>query len=128
MKCKVCGFETPSKIRFCPQCQSYFVDANSPDSGIMWKGVVDENGVPSKQPKVPRRLNARLVWAIIALITSIINLIFTLLLVFVTDDYLLPGFSMFILSSIAFFLSKSNKLSWIALGLLIIALVIFVNS
>lgn len=44
MKCKECGFETDLHPRFCPECGSYFIDADSETESVQWMGVMTANG------------------------------------------------------------------------------------
>lgn len=43
-RCKVCGSVHGEKPRFCPECGSYFIDADDPFDGKEWRGVIRSDG------------------------------------------------------------------------------------
>lgn len=149
MKCSECGYESSVKVRFCPKCRSYFVDADNPDSGIMWKGIQKDDGVIDRKPASAvyvskdnaegsnpvkpktgpaasvvspgssKQTYPRFGWAVAALCLGAVNFVLTLLGVFVTDLAVFPIPVIFIMTIVAFALGRKHKLAWIGLSFLI---------
>ena len=132
MICKVCGKSPENKERFCPFCGSYFIDAESEDDGLEWKGIIRPDGTIEKTAKVtasnnyaPVSVSSQKVWGILAIIFSAIAFASNIL-GFVTDfATILLGLPCFIFAIVACIKAGNGKRRGIAMLFLFFSVMTF---
>lgn len=136
MVCKVCGYQTDNKVRFCPNCSSYFIDAEDPDSSIRWKGIISEEGVVSDRAhsevvktsasgisvKNAGRINA---WAILAICFSATLLVINIIDAIADGGLFFMGIPVMIMAIISCHKSNRQKFTRIAILLIFLSIMVF---